>query len=713
MKTPYIEEKHKLKRIKSGISGLDDMFNGGIIKGSRSLFVGLSGTGKTILSLQFIKEGLRLNEKCIYISLLEDPENSLKFYSIVNVDWNLHLKKKDLFLMYLNTSEIKKLEERLAAILKTTEVQRIVIDGFSAMVKEKAYEDIYKALMFIQKKGISSLLTSSGFERRNSGGGNTSPLLEFVDNVVVLKQLETDGDITRTVNIIKAKGTFYDTKTREVTIGKNGIVINKMPLNENGVNRNIINDSEVKYNLWGGFLKDELVKDFKSKHPNIAISRMDEGSSREEIRSVLGAQNTPLGVVDLSFQEICKPIRDNYLMSLNDIFARDIYFEGALEACSSNGQIYGIPDDVDSRHLFYRKDLLAKHGVTPPETWQELIEAAKYIIEKEKDPNLNGLSCYWNTEKNLTGSFFEMIWGNNGDVYDKDGNTIIDNKKAREALQLMKDLIYKHKIIPRKIIETLSPPEVTELFIKGETVFHVSSCEFIFYRYKQSSFFKDKVAIRPLPKMQKDAEHYNVINGRALSIPKNTRYPESAISFLKFVTSVKISRQCEIDGGWPFPAKTVFWEDKEILSVKPYYAQAKNLLKNYKNPYMDINNYDIIFNLAKSNVEKVIRGEKEPGEILDHLSKEISLLAKHHKTYSKIVENIMTSVRENYDKVMSLDNIAREVRLSPSHVGKIFKMETGTTIFDYVIKVKIDKAREFLMDIRYNISEVAAKTGYT
>lgn len=45
----------KLKRIKSGIPGLDKMFFGGIVGGTSTIAAGYSGSGKTIFGLQFIK----------------------------------------------------------------------------------------------------------------------------------------------------------------------------------------------------------------------------------------------------------------------------------------------------------------------------------------------------------------------------------------------------------------------------------------------------------------------------------------------------------------------------------------------------------------------------------------------------------------------------------------------------------------------------------
>src|SRR3989338_5665452 len=67
-----------LKRIKTGIPGLDSITGGGLIKNSVNLLCGGTGTGKTIFSLQYILNGAKqYNERGFYISF-EETEDDLK-----------------------------------------------------------------------------------------------------------------------------------------------------------------------------------------------------------------------------------------------------------------------------------------------------------------------------------------------------------------------------------------------------------------------------------------------------------------------------------------------------------------------------------------------------------------------------------------------------------------------------------------------------------
>ena len=69
-----------IKRIKSGIFGLDDLVQGGIPKNSIVLVSGEAGSGKSIFGLQFLVQGAKNNEKGIYVTF-EQPE-----YAVVELD---------------------------------------------------------------------------------------------------------------------------------------------------------------------------------------------------------------------------------------------------------------------------------------------------------------------------------------------------------------------------------------------------------------------------------------------------------------------------------------------------------------------------------------------------------------------------------------------------------------------------------------------------
>jgi two-component system response regulator YesN len=64
-------------------------------------------------------------------------------------------------------------------------------------------------------------------------------------------------------------------------------------------------------------------------------------------------------------------------------------------------------------------------------------------------------------------------------------------------------------------------------------------------------------------------------------------------------------------------------------------------------------------------------------------------------------------VDQNFDKQITLDEIAKSVNLSPAYFSVFFKKETGMNLMDYVSNVKINKAKEYLRNTNMNVKEIA------
>lgn len=65
------------EKVKTGVTGLDDMLEGGLIPGRSYVVSGTSGTGKTTLAMQFLLEGTRQGERVIYVAI-DEPPNEVK-----------------------------------------------------------------------------------------------------------------------------------------------------------------------------------------------------------------------------------------------------------------------------------------------------------------------------------------------------------------------------------------------------------------------------------------------------------------------------------------------------------------------------------------------------------------------------------------------------------------------------------------------------------
>lgn len=89
--------------------------------------------------------------------------------------------------------------------------------------------------------------------------------------------------------------------------------------------------------------------------------------------------------------------------------------------------------------------------------------------------------------------------------------------------------------------------------------------------------------------------------------------------------------------------------------------------------------------------------------------------AGNFDSYSKnyVVKKIIKYLNENYDKKISLDQIGGNMYLSPVYISKIFKENTGDSPINYLIKIRLEKAKEMLEeDGNESIKQIAANVGY-
>lgn len=90
-----------------------------------------------------------------------------------------------------------------------------------------------------------------------------------------------------------------------------------------------------------------------------------------------------------------------------------------------------------------------------------------------------------------------------------------------------------------------------------------------------------------------------------------------------------------------------------------------------------------------------------------------SLEEKKHGRHDETVSKIISLIRENYmQQDLSLDGIAEELGLSATYIGRLFKKHTMNTILNYIIDVRMEKARELLLATELPIGEIAERTGF-
>ena len=227
--------KNLIERVSTGIPGLDELLEGGFVRGSTILVTGGTGTGKTTFCAQFILEGLKKNEPGVYITMEEDPEDIKTDLIRFGFDFD-KFEKKGLFkFVYQNPFEVSDISGTVVDVINSVKAKRAVIDPVSLIgmyMKDPALlrKRLFEIIQILKKTGATTLVTSEILDNEigERGGGSLSRegVTEFVvDGVIVLNLFGIGEGITRSFLIRKMRRTRHGTDIYPVKMGSNGIML--------------------------------------------------------------------------------------------------------------------------------------------------------------------------------------------------------------------------------------------------------------------------------------------------------------------------------------------------------------------------------------------------------------------------------------------------------------------------------------------------------
>jgi circadian clock protein KaiC len=234
-------KSYKPIKTPTGISIFDTLCDGGLNKESVNLIVGGAGSGKTIFSVQFLIEGLKRGEICMYITFEEKRDelygNMLEF----GFDLEKYEKAGNFVFIEYSPEKVKAMLEEgggtLESLVYKKKINRLVIDSITSFTllfeSELAKREAALALFDIIKRWkCSVLLTMEKELSRNELISGSESAMEFeVDSVILMFFLRmSSGQRTRLIEILKMRGTKHSKSVYPFEISSKGIEISKSPL---------------------------------------------------------------------------------------------------------------------------------------------------------------------------------------------------------------------------------------------------------------------------------------------------------------------------------------------------------------------------------------------------------------------------------------------------------------------------------------------------
>jgi circadian clock protein KaiC len=224
-----------MKRIRTDISGLDRLLEGGFPKGSAILLTGEPGTGKTILGLQYLYKGANKHNEPGMLIQAEDFQESLDWYG-QTFGWDfMHLLKKQMMSVFsFKPKDYGKFKPqtingefigKISNLITPARTQRIVFDSITpvgdAVGNNADYRNsFYKLVEFFKKEGMTSIIIA---EEREEG----NEFEEHVcDGVIKVRNIETQsGEFDKELMVSKMLATNIAQAWYPMTITGRGISI--------------------------------------------------------------------------------------------------------------------------------------------------------------------------------------------------------------------------------------------------------------------------------------------------------------------------------------------------------------------------------------------------------------------------------------------------------------------------------------------------------
>jgi circadian clock protein KaiC len=219
-------------RDSTGVSGLDELLDGGMPHGSATVVQGGTGTGKTLLALHFVLAGLARGEKAVFLTMEETPAQLRTVCRSLGLDLAPFEADGRLVIHYTSPVELStdRYLNEARTLVHEHGATRVVFDSLTAMAVGVPSEGRFKELVYALAKHMRSLGASLFMTMEAEellGSANLSGLgVSFIaDNLIQLRYVEIEGRLDRAISVIKARGIRVNSELRAASIGPGGMKV--------------------------------------------------------------------------------------------------------------------------------------------------------------------------------------------------------------------------------------------------------------------------------------------------------------------------------------------------------------------------------------------------------------------------------------------------------------------------------------------------------
>ena len=364
-----------------------------------------------------------------------------------------------------------------------------------------------------------------------------------------------------------------------------------------------------------------LLKEFERRHPGVRVQAESLSWNSDDQHQFfvinLEGRGAAFDVMMLDVVWVAEFARAGWLLDLSPwVPPAELtpHFPSTIEPATWNGGVWAMPWLMNVGILYYRADLLARHGLQPPKTWEELVDQVERIRRVERDPRLDGVLWQGKQYEGLTVNALEAIWANGARVFGADSAIFPQEERAAGGLALLRALI----------VSGISPSWVTaadeELsrrhFGDGRAIF-LRNWPYAMDLFQASgSPVRSRVGIAPLPGRVGGAASAASSGGAHLGVDRRTRHPELAAALVRFLAGAE-AQKAMARGGALNPTRMALYHDADVVRAHPDFPAIHDLMLHAR-PRPVTPAYLMVSTTLQPEFSAALVGVKSPRQAIEH-----------------------------------------------------------------------------------------------
>jgi trehalose/maltose transport system substrate-binding protein len=316
-----------------------------------------------------------------------------------------------------------------------------------------------------------------------------------------------------------------------------------------------------------------LLREFEATHPGVRVKgeAMPWTSDDQHQFYVINLEGRSPGFDVLMLDCIWTPefARAGWLLDLTPYLQPGElapFFPSAVASATYDKRVWALPWNMNVGLLFYRTDLLARHGLQPPDTYEALVEQARLIRARERDPALDGYLWQGKQYEGLVVNVLEALWANGAQLITEDGAVFPETARAADALRFMRGMITSG-VSPTWT--TAADEELSRrAFGDGHAVFLRNWPYARDLFESEGSAVRGKVAFTAIPGRARGEPGAGSTGGAHLGVSRRSRHPDLAVALARHLTSERAQRAIAL-GAALSPTRQVLYHDPELVRRNP------------------------------------------------------------------------------------------------------------------------------------------------